>query len=225
MSKKYNVREAKQLKDLKNIKTVTCSVDWSTKSLTKDASGNIFIEGWANTVDKDRVGDVVLPSAFADTMKEYMDNPVLLFQHNWDNVVGNVAEFKIIDDENEQVNGLWIKAKISNAKDVEDVRTKIKEGILKTFSIGYNEVDADFDKETNTNLVTKVELLEISVVTIPANPFAKFSTVGEEAEKKTEMDDGIINFMVEAIKDLKDVNELSNDFLKEVIAIYRETNN
>lgn len=224
MGKKYNVRQAKQLKDASKLKVLTCNIKWETKSITKDAKGNLFIEGWANTADKDRVGDVVLPSAFAETMKEYMENPVMLYQHDWDKNVGKIVDYKIVDDENEPTNGLWIKAQVSNAKDVEDVRTKIKEGSLQTFSIGYNELDFDYDKATETNIVTKLELLEISIVTIPCNPFAKFSTSGDD-EKSNEFDKTYVNkellkFLSDTIGGLKDVGEVSPEFLEEIINIY-----
>jgi HK97 family phage prohead protease len=223
MTKKYNIRQAKRVQDDK-VKTITCSVDWDTKSVTKDASGNIFIEGWANTVDKDRVGDVVLPSAFSKTMKEYMENPIMLYQHDWDKVAGNIVEYKIVDDENEPTNGLWIKAKVSNAKDVDDVRTKIKEGSLKTFSIGYNELDSDYDKATDTNIVKEIELLEISIVTIPCNPFAKFGMTADEEKKEdysaAKVTPELLTFVSDALKELKDTSEISSDFLKEIIDIY-----
>ena len=224
MSKKYNIRQSKRVRDKSKIKTMTCNVDWDVKTVTKDAAGNIYIEGWANTVDKDRVGDVVLPSAFENTMKEYMENPVMLYQHDWDKVCGKIVAFKIVDDENEPVNGLWVKAMISNAKDVDDVRIKVREGTLKTFSIGYNELDADYDKETNTNIVKEVELLEISIVTIPCNPFAKFQAVEEEEKSndfdKTVVNEPLLNFLAEAINDLKDSEDIDGEFLKQIVDIY-----
>lgn len=222
---KKTVQQSKQMKDKSSVKVATCSVDWDLKTITKDASGQLTIEGWANTSDKDRVGDVVLPSAFADTMKEFMENPVLLYQHDWDKIIGNIVEFKIVDDENSEKCGLWIKAQISNAKDVEDVKTKIREGSLKTFSIGYNELDADFDKGTDTNVVTKLELLEISVVTIPCNPFAKFGATSEEQKQNDGLSEEVLSFISEAIKELKDVGEATPEFLKELVEVYTETKN
>lgn len=224
MGKKYNIRQAKQIQDSKNLKVLTCGVNWNTKTVTKDAKGNVFIEGWANTADKDRVGDVVLPSAFSDTMKDYMENPVMLYQHDWDKNIGKIVEYKIVDDDNEKTNGLWIKAQVSNAKDVEDVKTKINEGSLQTFSIGYNELDSDYDKATETNIVTKLELLEISIVTIPCNPFAKFSAASDEEKandfEKTYVNNELLTFLSNTIKELKDISEVSPEFLEEIINIY-----
>lgn len=225
MIKKFEL-QTKDLNRNSKIKVATCSVDWDLKTITKDASGNLFIEGWANTSDKDRVNDVILPSAFTDSMKEFMENPVLLYQHDWDKIIGNIVEFKIVDGQEEGTNGLWVKGKLSNAKDVEDVKTKIREGSLKTFSIGYNELDSDYDKATETNIVTKLELLEISIVTIPCNPFAKFGTVGDSEKTASEgLTKELLEFFSEAIKELKDVQEATPDFLQELISIFTETKN
>jgi hypothetical protein len=214
--KKYRTKDMKP-------KTMICQMDWDTKSIQKNADGQITIEGFANTADKDRVGDVVLPSAFSKTMDEYMDNPVLLYQHDWDKVIGHVVEFKIVDDENETKQGLWVKAVISSAKDVDDVRTKIREGSLKTFSIGYNELDADYDNDTDTNIVKELELLEISVVTIPANPFSKFEAGTDE--EKGSVDSDLIKFLAEAVSELKNATDATPEFLMEVVNIYNEQQN
>lgn len=204
--------------DKSKMKRLACAVSWDTKSITKSADGQITIEGFANTSNKDRVDDIILPKAFVDTLKEYMENPILLFQHDWDKVIGKVIEAKVIDDENAEIKGLWVKAVISGAKDVEDVRTKIKEGSLKTFSIGYNELEADWDKSLEANVVSKVELLEISVVSIPCNPFAKFSASGEEKDGIVVSKD-ILKELSKALNELDETEEVTAEFLEEVINI------
>lgn len=158
-------------------KILNCNVEFKLSG-EKDANGDLIIKGFANTVTKDRVDESVLPKAFEKTLPTFMENPVLLFQHDWDKVIGKVTEAKITEK------GLFITAKISQAADVKDIRTKINEGILSTFSIGYNEIDSDFEKSTDTKIINELELLEISVVTIPANVEAKFRPVQEgDAEK------------------------------------------
>ena len=137
----------------------------------KSANGKLRIKGYANTVDKDRVGDVVLPAAFKKSIDTYMDNPVLLYQHNWDAIIGKVINYEINDK------GLYIEAEISDADDCKDVRTKIREKTLRTLSIGFNEVDATYNESTKTKIIKELDLLEISVVTIPANTQAKFEPV------------------------------------------------
>lgn len=199
---------------------LNCLIDWDIKQVNKDASGKIVIKGYANTVDKDRVGDVVLPKAFEKTLKEYLDNPVILYQHNWDLVIGKCVKAEITDT------GLYIEAEISQAKDVEDVRTKIAEGSLKTFSIGYNELDADYDEANSCNVVKELELMEISVVTIPCNPKAKFTAeVNEKTEdsanSKSVLEEGFFDYLADALKQLKDTSDIDGEFLKEVHGIFK----
>lgn len=182
-----------------------------TVQLTKDATGDVYIEGYANTKQKDRVGDVMLPTAFTKSLPTYQDNPVLLYQHDWDKICGSVPISKIDD------NGLWIRAKISNANDCADIKTKVKEGTLRTFSIGYNELEANFDEKTQTNVVSEVELLEISIVTIPANVEAKFRPVeqvdGGEKSVSLVLSEQVVA-LIEAESKVSKLAELFNNVLK-----------
>lgn len=213
------IKSLNKNRDRSKMKVMDCHVQWELSKI-KAADGGIIIEGYANTNDKDRVSDIVLPTAFTKTLPEYMENPVLLFQHNWDLVIGTVTDAKITDK------GLYVKAKISNAKDVEDVRTKINEGALRTFSIGYNEVDAVEDPTKKANIVKELELLEISVVTIPANSKAKFTVVSSEKSEEKDleaalMDVGFANYLVTAVGQLDDGEEITADFLKELQEVYQ----
>ncbi len=144
--------------------------------VTKSAgnSGECIIEGYANTATRDRVGDVCLPESFAKHLPTYLKNPVLLANHDWNDPCGVVLEAKITDK------GLWIKARISDTR--ADIKTLIAEGCLRTLSIGYNEVLADYDEATKTKYIKELELLEISIVTVPANTEAMFT----QAIAKTE---------------------------------------
>lgn len=143
----------------------------------KDASGECMIEGYANTSTKDRVGDIVLPEAFEKSLPTYQKNPVILLNHDWNDVIGRCVHQEITDK------GLFIKAKISNTR--EDIKTLINEGCYSTFSIGYNEIDADYDESTKTKYIKELELLEISVVSVPANTEAMFTQITEKTETET----------------------------------------
>ncbi len=143
-----------------------------TKAYIKDGSGECIIEGYANTIDKDRVGDVVLPTAFEKSLPMYLKNPVLLANHDWADVAG-VTLTATVDDK-----GLFIKARISDTR--EDIKTMVREGCLRTLSIGYNEVDAVYDEASKTKTIKELELLEISVVAVPANPEAIFTVKKDE---------------------------------------------
>lgn len=155
--------------------------DFKVLSQTKDASQECVIQGYANTNDKDRVGDVVLPTAFKSSLPTYLKNPVLLENHNWENIAGKTQSAEITDK------GLLITARISDTRP--DLKTQIREGCLSTFSIGYNEIDSDFDEGTRTKVIKNLELLEISIVSVPANPNATFQEVSGNGTVDAPKDD------------------------------------
>lgn len=143
----------------------------SVKEIIDGENKSYEIEWYASTKDKDRMNDVVEPTAFEETLKQYMTNPIVLLQHDMDKPIGNVIEASI--DEK----GLFIKAKIT--EDTDWVFSKLKNGVLRTFSIWYSvkdyetieNVDAEW-KYSYTNVIKALELFEISLVSVPANPFA-----------------------------------------------------
>lgn len=143
----------------------------SVKEIIDGENKSYEIEWYASTKDKDRMNDVVEPTAFEETLKQYMTNPIVLLQHDMDKPIGNVIEASIDDK------GLFIKAKIT--EDTDWVFSKLKNGVLRTFSIWYSvkdyetieNVDAEW-KYSYTNIIKALELFEISLVSVPANPFA-----------------------------------------------------
>lgn len=143
----------------------------------KSIDGENYIEGYASTWNKDRDGDIIVPSAFDKTMDEYMTNPVILIDHVYrvENIIGKVVEFKI--DEK----GLWIKAML--IKPITDyakqIIQNIIDGFLKTLSIG-----GYFERVQN--VITSIRLYEISAVTIPANSECQFSMAKMLSDLKDE---------------------------------------
>jgi len=136
----------------------------------QDGDNGLAIEGWASTKDLDRQDEVVEPTAFAAGIDGFLKNPILLYMHDWERPIGKVIEAKI-----DPVEGFWIKAIISKADDVRDIATKIKEGILRAFSIGFRVADGGIDVIDGIRHIKLLELYEISIVTIPANSEALFS--------------------------------------------------
>lgn len=161
--------------------------------ITKDASGKFMIEGYANTPSKDRVGDVVFPKAFEKTLEVYKRNPVLLLNHDWNDVIGRCTEVEVTDK------GLYVKALISDTRT--DIKTLIKEKCYSTFSIGYNEVDADYDEATKTKYIKELELLEISIVSVPANTEAMFTEIEEKAEVEAEQKQEVVSKPAKSYKE------------------------
>ena len=137
----------------------------SVKESVISDSDERIIEGWASTDDLDRYNEITDPQAFKKSLKTYMKNPVLFFGHeSWKLPIGKITKARIKD------NGLWVQAKISESAD--DVWGLIKEGMLKTFSFGYNLLKYDKDEKSGVLTIRELDLHEISVVSIPANPEA-----------------------------------------------------
>lgn len=132
-------------------------------------NGDVIIAGWANKAVIDDVGDLM---KFEDVdMSRFDKNPILFFNHSRYTPVGRVIERKITEA------GLWVKAVISKSKDpiISMVRDLVSEGILKTFSIGFEVKEEKFNRADNCNEITKWKLNEISIVTLPANVDAEFA--------------------------------------------------
>ena len=133
-----------------------------------DEDDSIIVEGFANTTTKDRVGDVVLEEAWTKGgLDNYLKNPIILAYHKYDAPIGKTVEYSV----NNQ--GLHIVAKISKAAG--DVYELVRDGVLKTFSIGFMVKDADYDTNTDIFVIKDLELHEISVVSVPANADSTFS--------------------------------------------------
>lgn len=139
-----------------------------TKELpTKDeAIESIFINGYASVNSPDRVGDVVPSSVWEKGMANYLKNPIVLAYHDHDDPIGRMVEHKI--DEK----GLWIKARISAAAEVFNL---IKDNVLTAFSVSFKIMDAEYNSVLDLFVIKELELLEISVVSVPCNADTVFS--------------------------------------------------
>lgn len=140
----------------------------STVEKAKD-SDDVYIVGYANTVNRDRAGDVIVKEAWEDkdALENYKKNPVILAYHDHSKPIGKMVEFNITDQ------GLEIKAKIS--KSAGDIYDLIKEGVLSTFSVGFGIKEAKYSPKDDTYYITKLELFEVSVVSVPCNQDSTFS--------------------------------------------------
>jgi HK97 family phage prohead protease len=148
-------------------------------NIQEDDKG-LIIEGWgAKYGNKDAYGDIMQAGSCARTIKERGDRIAFCYQHDIYNPIGKIL---LIEDRTE---GLFLSVKISDAED--DIKTKIREGILSEMSIGYrtiNCIPSVVDGE-DVNLLTEVMLYEVSLVTIAANPEAVIT--GMKSEERKEM--------------------------------------
>jgi HK97 family phage prohead protease len=139
---------------------------------TKSSSKGLVIEGFANANTFDRCKERIDPAGWS--LDNYKKNPVILFDHGHDMAFGSMPIGKAIAIEPRE-GGLFIKAAISQSKTekISAVRDLIEEGILKTFSVGFNPMENE--KSGDGIVITKAELIENSVVPVPMNQDSVFS--------------------------------------------------
>ena len=159
-------------------------------------SETLTIKGYANTVSKDRTGDVIVKEAWTKGgMDDYLKNPIILAFHDYSRPVGTTVDYNVTDK------GLEIVAEISKAAG--EVYNLIKDGVLKTFSVGFSIKDADYEKEDDTFYIKDLSLYEISVVSVPANQDSTFS-------------------LAKSFSDVEEYNSFKKSFGKEVEEVKEE---
>ena len=127
---------------------------------------SIYIEGYASTNDVDRSSDVIPSSVWEAGIQNYLKNPILLAQHDHDDPIGRMVDYKI------DSKGLWIKARISAAAEIFNL---VKDEVVTAFSVGFRIMDAEYNAVAELFVIKELELVEISVVSVPCNQNTLFS--------------------------------------------------
>ena len=187
--------------------------------MADDESSDIIISGYANTVTKDRAGDVIPKDTWlkSNATSNYSKNPIILAFHDHSKPIGKATNWYADD------NGLFIEAKIS--KGAGDVYHLIKDGVLSTFSVGFYIHDAEYHSKTDTYMITDLELLEVSVVSVPCNQDSTFSVskslVDAEAFKKEFVPpaEEAENTDIKEIQDMSTKNENTGLTLDDVMGL------
>ena len=146
------------------------------------------ISGFFSTydVEPDSYGDIIAPGAFTETLAKRAEtgHPFpICSNHDFDKVIG-VAD-KIEDTEK----GPHMEGHFLDTPQAQEVREMVKSGAIYQFSFAYDVLDrrdpTSEEKEKGiSNVLTKVDLFEISVVTVPANQNAVVTDI-KTAEPET----------------------------------------
>lgn len=163
------------------IKSVTVSdggvsapstTSWSP-SPVKNGGGYLRIEGYASLWSvADLNGDVVAKGAFGDSLARTGAAGVrMLHQHEARAVVG------VWDEMVEDDRGLWVRGRIEDwSAEARFAQALSRAGALDGLSIGFRAAKAR--RDGRLRVLTQVELWEVSLVTFPMLPGARFA-VGE----------------------------------------------
>jgi len=114
-----------------------------------------MVYGWASTPDIDSDGEIIKAEALQKALPGYMKFPTIREMHQA-KVAGTTKQADASDK------GLYIGAYIP----VGDAWQKVKEGLYRGFSIGGNVL------KRVGNVIQDIELVEISLVDVPANKAA-----------------------------------------------------
>lgn len=121
----------------------------------------------------DSVNDIIVPGAFAESLKRRPASKVrLLAFHNPNEPIGR------IDLLEETKEGLQIDATLARGvQRADEVERLINMGALDSASIGFRAKKSTRDRKTGARLLEKIDLFEVSVVSMPANEQALIRTV------------------------------------------------
>jgi len=126
-------------------------------------AGYAAIFGWP-----DRGGDVVRAGAFARSLKKAPAAVPLLWQHTPGRPVGRVEYLK------EDKRGLRVIGRLSQGAAGREAAALLKEGAVRGLSFGYRVKEATGEGPRE---LTELELIEISLVTLPMQPKARVHAV------------------------------------------------
>lgn len=118
----------------------------------------------------DRFGDIIEPAGWM--LDSFRSNPVALFNHNPDEVVGNWRNVRV---EGEQLIGDFEPAPPGTTQRADDVRRLIDANLLRATSVGFLPRESEPRDPEQPGLgrrYIRQELLETSIVSVPANPAA-----------------------------------------------------
>lgn len=138
-------------------------MDLTLTGVTKfAASGKRRIRGMASTNTSDRQGDIVVPNGGTWAL------PVaLLWNHQHSIPVGWVHDIQV------RGSGLWVECEFAEGiGDADRIWAMVDQGLVTSFSIGFRPLKSEPIRGGGQRFLSW-ELLEISVVAIPANPDAK----------------------------------------------------
>ncbi len=161
-------------------KMETKSGDMNTSQLKfevkafKEDDNFFYLKGIASTPDKDLVADKVNPKSLMNSVKE-MGLPKFVHQHSLDQMpLGIPLEVnqEVVDGQTLTIMDLQMPKSVQKCRDVFELA---KMGAYGGLSIGY--IATDYEFEENVRVINELKWLEVSLVTIPANPKSKLLEV------------------------------------------------
>lgn len=132
------------------------------EKMKSDVADNGTFEFIISTEDVDRQGEIVMQNGW--DLTHYKNNPVVLFAHDYSQLPIGCADEVYVENKKLIAKGRFASAEANPV--AQQCRKLYDEKILRTTSVGF------IPREMDGNKITKAELLEFSLVPVPANPNA-----------------------------------------------------
>lgn len=191
----------------KHINKIINASELKVENKANGSSKVCVIKGYGNVALPDRYNEL-MPQDCWD-LNNYLINPVICINHNTQDINSLVGKATLVEARPE---GLYFEAEIgSEGEDLtpaqETVVKLVRQGVLKTLSVGFIPHDYETDKKTGVLKYKKAELLEISLVTVPMQQNSVLTSVKafngevETFENKSEQE----------LQHVEEVEKLLND--------------
>lgn len=166
--------------ELKRINLPNCKLATNAEAMTFDGYGAVF-----NNVDS--YGDMIAEGAFSayldDVKTGKQDWPSMLMQHGgWRMNAEDMTPVGIYTDLQEDKFGLKVQGKLADTPKAQEAYSLMKmtpRPAIKGLSIGYYARESEWGgkQDAYDRLIKKIDVLEISIVTFPANKLATIDGV------------------------------------------------
>lgn len=127
--------------------------------------------------------DVIVQGAFSDSLAKWRAKgkwPKMLWQHDARQPIGVWTDMK------EDGYGLFVRGRLTKGvRCADEAYLLMKDGAVDGLSIGYDAIEDEYDRTTSIRKLTKVNLWEVSPVSIPMNPEASITAVKASDRIKT----------------------------------------
>ena len=144
----------------------------SNKIEIKSTKTSSLIAGYASVFDnKDAQGDIILAGAFGQFISEKAKDIKFLWQHNPNKPIGIIKKLQ------QDYYGLYVEAELNTTSSIaKEAISLIKQGALNGLSIGFKANKTRYNDKGEREILS-LTLLEISIVTFPANSKAQIGFI------------------------------------------------
>jgi HK97 family phage prohead protease/HK97 family phage major capsid protein len=118
----------------------------------------------------DRYGDIIVAKGW--DLKDFKKNPIALFGHQGSFPIGNWTNVRV---EGTKLIGTLVLAAAGTSERINELISLVQQGILRAVSVGFRPIEnepIDPKQPYGGQRYTKSQLLETSLVSVPANPAA-----------------------------------------------------